>query len=211
MVKIKSTTQDFTEIADVFEDIVFFKGGNMCTILEVSSVNFSLLSTEEQDIRLFGYMALLNSLSLPLQLLMVSKKINISAYLDLINKKLLTIKHPLLVEHLTHFRDFIKNLIKGEELLDKKIYVIIPFSAFELGPVVGARATATSLTSPATFKKIKQELAVKKNHVATQLQRIGLSSRSLEGEEIIKLFYELFNGEPLSTTFNPNDVKNLVL
>ena len=38
--KIHSTTQDFTEIVDIIDDVVLFKGKNAASILEVGSVNF---------------------------------------------------------------------------------------------------------------------------------------------------------------------------
>lgn len=208
--KIKSTTQDFTEIIDMVDDIVVLKGGNMCSILDISSVNFYLLTKEEQDAKLYGYMSLLNSLALPLQILSVSKRVDISSYLDLIDKRIAATKHPLLLEHLTHFRDFIKNLIKGEDLLDKKIFIVIPFSSFELGPVAGAKA-ASSHVDPFVLKRAKEEITVKRNHVITQLHRIGLSARVMQAEELIKLFYELFNGEPLMLPFRQNDIKNIVV
>lgn len=207
--KIKSTTQDFTEIVDIVDDIVLFHGGNMCSILEVAAVNFYLLSQNEQEAKLYGYVALLNSLALPIQILVVSKKVDIASYLDLINQKIASIKHPLLLEHLKQFRDFIKNLIKGENLLDKKIYVVIPFSTLELGPLAGAKATGRM--SVETLKKIKTEVGIKRNHVVTQLFRIGLASKVLHSEELVKLFYELFNGETLTLPFSQNDVKNIVL
>ena len=52
--RIHSTTQDFTEIVDISDDIVFLKGGNACMIAETSSVNFFLLSQDEQNARIYG-------------------------------------------------------------------------------------------------------------------------------------------------------------
>ena len=70
--KIHSTTQDFTDILDIVEDIVLFKGKNACCVLEVSSVNFFLLSADEQNAIIYVYMSLINSLSFAIQILIVS-------------------------------------------------------------------------------------------------------------------------------------------
>ena len=43
--KIKSSTQKFTEIEEVKEDIILISGGHACLIVEIQATNFSLLST----------------------------------------------------------------------------------------------------------------------------------------------------------------------
>lgn len=131
--KIHSTTQDFTEIVDISDDVVFLKGGNACMVAEASSVNFFLLSSDEQNARLYGYMSLLNSLSSVLQILIVSRRIDLGSYLKLIEDKITNIKNPKIAEQLSLYKDFIKDLIKGEGLLDKKIYIVVPFTQLELG------------------------------------------------------------------------------
>src|SRR3990172_11320947 len=112
--KIHSTTQDFIEIVDISDDIVFFKSGYACMVIEVSSVNFFLLSQDEQNARIYGYMSLLNSLSSSIQILIVSRRVNLVSYIKLIEDKIAGIQNPKVKEQLTVYRDFIKNLIKGE-------------------------------------------------------------------------------------------------
>lgn len=206
--KIHSTTQDFTEIVDISDDTVFLKGGNACMIAEVSSVNFFLLSQDEQSARIYGYMSLLNSLSSYLQILIVSRKVDMDAYIKLLEDKIEKTTNPKIGEQLTLYRDFISDLIKGEGLLDKKVYVVIPFSQLELG---AASTVATGQKKIDLNERIKSGLISKRNTVLNQVGRMGLTSRPLTTDELIKLFYELFNQEFVTLDFNSQDVKNVII
>ncbi len=212
--KVNSTTQDFTEIVDISDDIVFFKGGNSCMVAEISSVNFFLLSSDEQSARIYGYMSLLNSLSSYIQILIVSRKIDLGSYLKLLDDKITTVKNPKISEQLSLYRDFIRDLIKGEGLLDKKVYIVIPFSQLELGPAstaANAGHTTKGQASMPLNERIKSGLISKRNNVIAQVERMGLSSRALSTNELIKLYYELFNQEFITLDFAASDVKNVIL
>lgn len=208
--KIHSTTQDFTEIADITDDTVFFKGGNACMIIETSSVNFFLLSTDEQNARLYGYMSLLNSLSSYIQILIVSRRIDLANYISLIDDKISSTHTPKIAEQLTLYRDFIRDLIKGEGLLDKKIYVVIPFSQLELG-AVGAAQTTAAPKNVSLNDRMKAGLMSKRNNVLSQIERMGLVARPLGTDELVKLFYEIYNQDFVTLDFNSSDIKNVIL
>lgn len=213
--KIHSTTQNFTEIVDIADDIVFFKGGNTCMIAEVSSVNFFLLSNDEQTARIYGYMSLLNSLSSYLQILIVSRRVDMGNYIKLLDERIKSVKNPKVAEQLALYRDFIGELVKGEGLLDKKIYVVIPFSQLELGPTTVPGNAQTPGAQPGKkltlSDRVKSGLITKRNNILTQVERMGLTSRSLNTDELIKLYYELYNQEFVTLDFSPSDVKNVIL
>ena len=72
------STQKFIEITNIADDIVISSGGNACLVIEVSATNFALLSPEEQDAKIYTYASLLNSLSFPIQIVIRSKKLDIT-------------------------------------------------------------------------------------------------------------------------------------
>lgn len=207
--KINSTTQDFTQIVDISDDTVFLKGGYACMVLEASSVNFFLLSQDEQNARLYGYMSLLNSLSSFIQILIISRRVDLGNYIKLIEEKTTTVGNQKVREQLTLYRDFIKDLVRGEGLLDKKIYVVIPFSQLELGPV--AAAESKDKKNLTLNDRVKSGIVAKRNNVITQIERMGLVAHPLSTNELIKLFYEVFNQEFVTLDFNSNDIKNVIL
>ena len=207
--KIHSTTQDFTEIIDIADDVVFFKGKNACMVIETSSVNFFLLSNDEQNARIYGYMSLINSLSFPIQIMIVSRRVDLSNYIKILEQKIDSVANPRVQDQLSLYKEFIQDLIKGEGLLDKKTYIVVPFSSLELG----ATSTVKDINKKAmTFtEQVKTILMSKVTNVATQVERMGLMAKPLGTDELSKLFYELFNQDFFTFDFNSSDVKNVIL
>lgn len=192
----------FIEIEDIKEDVVFLRGRTACSILEVSSVNFFLLSQDEQNARIYGYMSLLNSLSFALQIVIVSKKIDLTSYIGSLDHKITTVNNQRIKEHLRLYKEFIQELIKEAGLLDKKTYAVIPFNSLELGPTGGNKDYAS---------RVSEALATKRSNVMTQIERIGLSSRVIKAEELGRIFFELYNQQAIPVDFSSSDVKNIII
>lgn len=210
--QIHSTTQDFTEIVDIDEDVVFFKSKTACSVLEISSVNFFLLSAEEQNARIYGYMSLINSLSFMIQIVIVSKRVDMQGYLKTLDQRLTTMQNPKLKEHLSMYRQFIDELVKNEGLLDKKIYIVIPYSYLEGGAVGAAKNQQKPAASASYFsQQAKEAINTKRAMIMTQVERMGLSARPLSHEELVKLYYETLNNDTINVDFNTNDVKNVII
>src|SRR3972149_765819 len=128
-----NSTQKFIEINDIFENIVVLAGGNACIIIEVQATNFELLSVEEQDAKIYSYSALLNSLSFPLQIVVKSKQVDISSYLNSLSIEAKKTQNQALSKQIEMYKDFVAELIKVNTVLDKKFYIVISYSALEKG------------------------------------------------------------------------------
>ena len=202
--KIHSTTQKFTEVEDIRDGILYLKGNNASAILEVSSVNFFLLSADEQNARIYGFMSFLNSLQSAIQIFIVSKKVDMTDYLEMLEAKVTKAQDARLSEHLVMYKQFIQELVKGENLLDKKIYVVIPFSSLELGAQIGNKKQTMQ-------ERIRDAILSKQSGVIGQIQRMGLNARPLESSEVAKVLYELYNQETVSLDFQSGDVTNIIL
>jgi len=132
---IKATTQDFIEIDEIKDDIVLMRDRAASLIIEVGTVNYWLLAQEEQDSIITAYGKLLNSLSFPVQILIVSKKTDISSYLNLIDEKIKNQSADFMKKRLESYKNFIKTTVKKSEVLEKSFYFAIPFSPYEMGAV----------------------------------------------------------------------------
>jgi len=77
--------------------------------------------------------------------------------------------------------------------LDKKFYIIIPYSSLEKG-ASGARETLKSGTNLENFVVgARASLHSKAESIHTQLSRLNLKARTLDEEQLTKLFYDIFN------------------
>ncbi len=187
---IKSTTQNFVEIEEIKDDIIVMKDFSAAIVIEVGAVNFWLLSEEEQASMIYAYAGLLNSLSFPTQILIVSKKMDISSYLDYLDANINKQHNELIRTRLLSYREFIKNVVKKNTVLEKRFFFVVPFSPLELG-IVGANAT--SLQKEYIISRAKTSLYPKRDNLLRLLSKIGLQGTVMQKQELTELFYNLYN------------------
>ncbi|OGH21409.1 MAG: hypothetical protein A2958_01280 [Candidatus Levybacteria bacterium RIFCSPLOWO2_01_FULL_38_13] len=209
--KKRATTQKFIEIEGIEEDIVILSGKNACFIIEVNATNFSLLSKEEQDTKVFSYASLLNSLSFPIQIFIRSKKLDISSYLKLLEEQAQGSTNQLLSSQIRLYRDFIRELVKVNTVLDKKFYIVIPYSYLEKGVGAAKKAMPGQISEDSFFEEAKAALHSKGDSVHSQLARLGLRAKTLQKEELVKLFYEIFNGSLIETNQITDELKTPII
>ena len=204
---VRSSTQDHLDIEDIRDNLVLLKDGACCLLLETTAVNFSLLSESEQDAIIYAYAGLLNSLTFPIQIVVTSQKKNIANYLALLAGQKQKISNPLLKTQVERYYEFVKKTVAENEVLDKKFYLVIPFSSLELGV---STALASSLKrkpglpfdKQSILTKAKNVLIPKRDHLLKQLTRIGLKAKQLTTPDLIKLFYNYYNPDSGAIEFD---------
>ena len=89
-------TKDFVPVQAVKENAVILNDGSVVVIIQTSAVNFDLLSEQEQLAIIGSFAALLNSLSFSIQIVIRSKKLDISHYLQSLREAERKQTNPLL-------------------------------------------------------------------------------------------------------------------
>ena len=179
--KLNATTQNFIEIADIHDDVVIFSNKTSCLVLEVTPTNFSLLGKEEQDGRIRSYSTFLNSLSFPVQIIIRSRKLDISSYLKLLENEENKTTNEKLKGQINKYRAFVSEMVKVNTVLDKKFYMVISYSSLE-----GNEKHEFAESSKIGLRS-KAEL------LHSQLKRINIRAKTLRGEELTKLFFDFYN------------------
>lgn len=179
-----STTQSFLPIDSIKDDVVILNDGTMAILLQTSAVNFDLLSETEQLAIIGSFAAMLNSLSFPIEIIIRSERLDISHYLHTLKEAEAKQNNALLKTMMQHYRQFVTNIIKNNEVLDKKFYVVITVSSLELGVVKNIEKN---------FEKGMTILMPRRDHIMRQLGRIGLKSSQLTTTKLLELFYDEYN------------------
>jgi len=187
---VKASTQSFIEIEEIKDDVVLMKDFSAAAVIEVGAVNFWLLSTEEQSSMIYAYSELLNSLSFPVQILILSKKIDVSTYLDYLEDKIDKQNVDILKKRMVGYREFIKSIIKINTVLEKRFFFIVPFSPLEMG-ISGANPG--SLNKEYVFTRAKTALYPKRDNLLRLITKIGLKGSILQRQELTELYYNLYN------------------
>jgi hypothetical protein len=202
---LTATTQELIPMADITDDIVIYKNGGAALIMESTSLNFGLLSDREQKAIMASYAGLLNSFNFPVQIVVRSQKKDISVYMNYLDSAGQKIKDVKLKNIMEDYKNFIQNAIKKKNVLSKKFYIVIPFSQYELGITKSFASSFKppgSKPSPIPFpksyvvRKAKVSLFPKRDHLVRQARRLGITLHQLSNEELIVLFYNIYNPEP---------------
>ena len=214
IIPIRSTTQAFTEIEDIDHDIVMFVDGSCALTITTTAVNFGLLSEKEQEAIIYAYAGLLNSLSFPVQILIRSQHKDISSYLKLLEDQEERQKNPKLVKSIADYRAFVAATVKEKEVLDKKFYIVIPFSSLELGVstkvLFGSKKSGLPYDKAYIYDKALTVLTPKRDHILRLLTRLGLRGRQLTSEQLVRLFFSIYNpGTPQPEQVNPTNPTNM--
>lgn len=196
--------QQKIEIEDVQEGVVILKDGSLRAILMTSSVNFSLKSTEEQDALIYKYQSFLNSLDFPLQIVTVSRTLDISDYIAIMEQKRKEQTNELLRIQIAEYQDFVKNLVQVGNIINQSFYVVITLLKIEnkqsgFMEKLGLGQTNTQQETK-SLDELKTQLWQRVEYVSSGLLGAGIKSSPLNTEEVTQLFYHLYN---MGTKDNP--------
>jgi hypothetical protein len=143
---------------------------------------------------IYSYAGLLNSLSFPVQILILSKRIDISSYLEYLTDKINTQQTEIIKKRLVSYQDFIKNIVKKNTVLERRYFFTVPFSPLELG---ASGANVKGLNKEYVISRAKTALYPKRDNLLRLLAKIGLRPTVLGTQALTELFYNLYN--PSST------------
>jgi hypothetical protein len=200
--EISSTTQKFLDIFDITNDVTVLRDGTVSMILMISAMNFGLLADQEQDSIIYSYASLLNSLNFPIQIVVNSKTKDATSYLRLLENQAEKASSEDKRGRIKRYQNFVGQLIRERNVLDKKFYVIIPASPIEVGMLTPQSVLPGSqipqLTQEQKAAVIEKGIGVlepRRDHLISQFNRIGLYARPLATQEIIEIFYNNYNPE----------------
>ena len=81
-----NSTQNTLQIAEIRDGIVIMSDGSFRSVVMVKSINFDLMSQQEQEAVEYSYQNFLNSLFFPIQIFIRSQKVDITPYLEKLDK-----------------------------------------------------------------------------------------------------------------------------
>jgi len=192
------STQDTLKFAEIRNDTVVLKDGNLRQVLLCSSINFALKSEQEQNAIVYAYQNFLNSLNFPIQILMQSKKLDLSNYLKKLSEKANSQTNELLRSQTLDYIDFIKRLINLANIMDKRFYVVVPFAIPpKIGPgnPLSRNQQTQTLLSNNEFDTYGKELEQRVQVIESGLGTIGIRTAKLNTQQLIELLYGVYNPE----------------
>ena len=210
------TTQSFLRMSEIKNDTVVVDDGTLRAVLLVSSTNFDLKSQDEQNSIIFNFQRFLNSLDFPIQIVMQSRKMEISGYIEKLKRLAEKQTNELLRVQTVEYIDFINRLIENASIMNKNFFVIVPLgesifpaTAGFFSRLFGGGKSKQIAQKIENFEKQKEKLDTRVSAVLANLSGIGVRGVRLKTEEIIQLFYNSYNFEagPLISPGQMKDIK----
>ena len=196
------STQQLVSIGGIRDNVVLLKDGSIRAIIEVSAINFELRSEDEQIAIIQNFQRFINSIDFPLQICLLSRRLYIDDYLKLATEASGQLDNELLRIQSSEYIKFIKELSSLTNIMSKKFYIVVPFYIFEsptktglfqsFKSVVGSSGGAQQL-SDERFAVYQNQLMQRAELVFGGLVGLGLRTRLLEKDELVKMFYDLYN------------------
>lgn len=217
-------TQDFLEVKDIKDGVLILKNNQIRGVLMVSSVNFALKSEEAQNSIIYAFQSFLNSLDFFCQIIIQSRNINITPYLDTIKKLEEKQANELLKTQTASYMEFIKELVKGENVVTKNFYVIVPYLLTDILGVGGLAKQYNVFDfldknkgknhqegiNDEDFEKCRTQLWQRMEFLANGLRRCGLDAIPLTTPELIELLWAIHHPSEAEAGYYPEIAPELL-
>jgi hypothetical protein len=212
----QAATQQFLEIDQIREGVVVLKNKSLRGALMVSSQNFALKSEEERNAIIYQFQNFLNSLDFSLEIVLQSRKLNITGYLEKLKELEKNQKNELLKIQTAEYQKFIRNLIAGGSIMAKNFFVVVPFTLVEIPGMKAAKGlfggrAQKQILNEEQFQRAKSQLWQRVEFVALGLRRCGLQCVPLNTAELIELFWSLYHPKEAEVGYYPEIPPELII
>ncbi|MFZ2149982.1 MAG: hypothetical protein WAV15_02385 [Minisyncoccia bacterium] len=194
-------TQEFTPIQEVRDGIVVLKDGDLRAIVLANSINLSLKSADEQRAIILQFQNFLNTLDFSVQFSVQSRKLDIRPYLLLLEDRIKVQNEPLLKLQTREYIEFIRSFTESVSIMTKSFFVVVPYTHTVLKSDSGILDRVFSRKSKeearvarqVDFEEKRSQLEERVSVIQQGLGRCGINSAQLGTEEVVEVFYKVFN------------------
>ena len=204
--------QQLVEIQEIRDGVLMLKDESLRVVLIASSLNFALKSQDEQDAIIMQYQNYLNSLDFSVEAFVQSRQLNIEPYLETLRDRLTREYNELMKIQTSEYIEFVKSFVESAHIMTHNFYVVVPFTPVQILEKGRVRQGVMSYLPDFSGKKKREEKEIEQRGIHQEqfeeyklqlyqrvdvvrqgLSRIGVRLVPLNTEELIELFYGLYN------------------
>ncbi len=200
MAQASKTTQNFVPIQEIRDGVVVLKDGSMRAIVLASSLNFALKSSDEQSAIILQFQNFLNSLDFSVQIFVQSKRLDIRPYIALLEERYKEQVTELMKIQTREYIEFIKTFVENTSIMTKSFFIVIPYapamittSKNPLSKFTGKKDGDEKTLANTQFEEYRSQLEQRVGVVEQGLVRCGIRVAELGTEEVVELYYKIFN------------------
>ena len=209
---VTKATQEFVPIKEIRDGVVILKDGSMRAVVMASSINFALKSADEQQGVIMQFQNFLNGLDFSVQISIQSRELDIRPYISMLEGRYKNEIGDLMKIQIKEYIQFVKNFVDQTSIMTKTFFVVIPFSpsiqlnasSNPLDQIIHSQKSEASTGKNSHFDENRTQLEQRIGTVSQGLSRCGIKTVQLGTEEIVELFYKIFNPGDMEKPIMPN-------
>lgn len=169
----KKSVQDFLEFKDIKNGVIALLNNDYRLILEVTgTLNFFLMSEEEQDKAEANFRSLLGSLSFPVQFYTQTRLLDLSKEVLQIRSGLSNLPERLKIYGM-QMSEYMQRWMGSKSVLLKRNYIVIPYQNDD-------------------YQEAVRELSRRKDIIVSELSK-WIDCKPLNTLEVLEVFYVMYN------------------
>lgn len=157
----------------------------------------------------------MNNLEFSLEVISLSRKVNIEEYVSKISEDTKKETNELLKYQINDYIGFISDFVKNYPIMKKSFYIVVPYDPVSLKPsslftqIKGALSKTLSLNREAfplesvmpeeEFQRNYQQLMIRQDTILTHLKRMGLDAEIVDTDAMVQLYYNLYNPDNIDS------------
>ncbi|MDE1925170.1 MAG: hypothetical protein KGH79_03245 [Patescibacteria group bacterium] len=215
--KVKARgTQEFVPIKEVRDGVVILKDGSLRALLMASSINLALKAADEQQAIIAQFQNFLNSLEFTVQFFIESRDLDIRPYIALLEERYAQELDDLMKIQIREYIAFIKDFTERANIMSKNFFIVVPYDPAlivrgggltgTLGSLLPKGGQNVSVLTDEQFEQYRTQLEQRISVIEQGLVRTGVRVVNLGTEEVIELFYKLFNPGELEKPFQVTQI-----
>ena len=195
----QGSSQKIISVDTIRDSVVVLKNGGLRVVIEAEGVNFELKSPEEQEALIAAFQEFLVGLDFSLQLMVYSRRINIDSYIRKIQALAPGETNQLIKNNIAEYTNFLSSFLEEYNVMNKKFYVVVSYApaVIKVSMIQGLTGAQTKsqvdINAEEEFQRGKQQLETRISVMSDGLSRMGIQPRVLTTEELVGLFYNLYN------------------
>ncbi len=201
-------TETMLPISEIQEDTIILKDGGLRSIIKVEWLNLDLRNDDETIIVLEQYKRFINSLDFPIQILVRNTYLDLTQYIDYMQKSVSNLSSPALREQGAQYISFMDKISLQQGLIFvKEFYIIVPHYASsndnsmikkprwqKLLMILEAKEWVDKIVSRyRAFIKQRRFLDVRTSVAIEGLRGIGVRAERLWMKDIVSLLFSAYN------------------
>lgn len=201
-------TERMLPISEIHDDTVILKDGGLRAIVKIEGLNLDLRNDDETIVILEQYKRFINSLDFPIQILIRNTYLDLTQYIDHMQRSVATITAPALKAQWSQYIDFLDKISLQQGLIFiKEFYIVIPYYSSsndnslikkprwqKLLAVLETQEWVDKIVSRYRgFVKQRRLLDVRANVAIEWLRAIGLKTERLQMKDIVTLLFSAYN------------------